>query len=42
MVVLAVVVFGWVSYKRLALTLMPDMSYPTLTVRTTYTGSAPE
>jgi HAE1 family hydrophobic/amphiphilic exporter-1 len=34
MVVLAVAVFGWVSYQRLALTLMPNMSYPTLTVRT--------
>ena len=42
MVVLAVSVFGWVSYNRLALTLMPDMSYPSLTVRTEYTGSAPE
>lgn len=42
MVVLAVSVFGWVSYNRLALTLMPDMSYPSLTVRTEYEGSAPE
>ena len=42
MVVLAVVVFGWVSNQRLALTLMPDMSYPTLTVRTVYPGTAPE
>ncbi|MBI5768046.1 MAG: efflux RND transporter permease subunit [Verrucomicrobia bacterium] len=42
MVVLAVVVFGAVSYKRLALTLMPSMSYPTLTVRTSYPGTAPE
>ena len=42
MVVLAVVVFGWVSYNRLALTLMPDMSYPSLTVRTEYPGTAPE
>jgi multidrug efflux pump subunit AcrB len=42
MVVMAVAVFGWVSYTRLALTLMPDMSYPSLTVRTEYTGSAPE
>ncbi len=42
MVVLAVAVFGWVSYNRLALTLMPDMSYPSLTVRTEYAGSAPE
>jgi multidrug efflux pump subunit AcrB len=42
MVTLAVGVFGWVSYERLALTLMPDMSYPTLTVRTSYPGTAPE
>ncbi|MCF3649940.1 efflux RND transporter permease subunit [Synoicihabitans lomoniglobus] len=42
MVVMAISVFGWVSYNRLALTLMPDMSYPSLTVRTEYPGSAPE
>ena len=42
MVVMAVVVFGWVSLQRLALTLMPNMSYPTLTVRTVYPGTAPE
>ncbi|MBI5688602.1 MAG: efflux RND transporter permease subunit [Verrucomicrobia bacterium] len=42
MVTLAVGVFGFVSYQRLALTLMPDMSYPTLTVRTMYPGTAPE
>ncbi|MGH7959590.1 MAG: efflux RND transporter permease subunit, partial [Opitutaceae bacterium] len=42
MVTLAVGVFGFVSYQRLALTLMPDMSYPTLTVRTSYPGTAPE
>jgi multidrug efflux pump subunit AcrB len=42
MVVMAVAVFGWVSNQRLALTLMPNMSYPTLTVRTVYPGTAPE
>ena len=42
MVVLAVAVFGAVSYRRLALTLMPDISYPKLTVRTEYPGAAPE
>ncbi len=42
MVVLAVCVFGWMSYQQLALTLMPDISYPTLTVRTEYPGTAPE
>jgi HAE1 family hydrophobic/amphiphilic exporter-1 len=42
MVVLAVCVFGGVSYQRLSLNLMPDISYPTLTVRTEYPGTAPE
>ena len=42
MVVMAVCVFGWVSYQRLALDLMPDIAYPTLTVRTEYPGTAPE
>jgi multidrug efflux pump subunit AcrB len=42
MVVLAVAVFGAVSHERLALTLMPSMTYPTLTVRTMFPGTAPE
>jgi len=42
MVFLAAVVFGYFSYGRLAVTLMPEMSYPTLTVRTEYPGAAPE
>jgi HAE1 family hydrophobic/amphiphilic exporter-1 len=42
MVVIAVVVFGYISYQQLALNLMPDMSYPSLTVRTEYPGTAPE
>ena len=42
MVVLAVVVFGYISYQRLSLNLMPDITYPTLTVRTEYSGNAPE
>lgn len=42
MVVLAVVVFGYVSYQRLSLNLMPDITYPSLTVRTEYPGNGPE
>ena len=42
MVVIGVVVFGWISYKQLPVNLMPDISYPSLTVRTEYTGTAPE
>jgi len=42
MTALAVIVFGWASYNKLALNLMPDISYPTLTIRTEYEGGAPE
>ncbi len=42
MLVLAVLVFGWISLNRLPLTLMPDISYPSVTLRTTYEGAAPE
>ncbi len=42
MIFLAIVVFGSISYQRLSLNLMPEISYPTLTVRTEYQGAAPE
>jgi len=42
MAFLAAVVFGLVSYSRLPLNLFPDLTYPTLTVRTEYPGAAPE
>ncbi len=41
-VFLAAVVFGLFSYKQLSVALMPELSYPTLTVRTEYPGAAPE
>jgi hydrophobic/amphiphilic exporter-1 (mainly G- bacteria), HAE1 family len=42
MVFLSAVVFGFFSFKRLAVNLMPELNYPTLTVRTEYAGAAPE
>jgi len=42
MIFLTMVVFGLKSYQGLPLNLMPDISYPTLTVRTEYEGGAPE
>ena len=42
MIFLAAAVFGLVSYAQLPMNLMPDLSYPTLTVRTEYPGAAPE
>ncbi|MCP4869996.1 MAG: efflux RND transporter permease subunit [Proteobacteria bacterium] len=41
MACLAAVVFGAVSYSNLPLNLMPDLDYPTITVRTEYPGAAP-
>jgi HAE1 family hydrophobic/amphiphilic exporter-1 len=42
MVATAAVVFGLVSLARLPLDLMPELSWPTLTVRTDLPGAAPE
>lgn len=42
MVFLAAVVFGYFSFNRLPVTLMPELTYPTITVRTEYPGAAPE
>ncbi|HVT36500.1 MAG TPA: efflux RND transporter permease subunit, partial [Nevskiaceae bacterium] len=41
MLTLAVLLFGMVSMSRLQVTLLPDLSYPTLTVRTGLPGAAP-
>ena len=41
MFMVAIVLFGLVSLSRLSLNLLPDISYPTLTIRTELTGAAP-
>ena len=41
MFTVAIVLFGLVSLSRLKLNLLPDLSYPTLTVRTDLSGAAP-
>ncbi len=41
MFVTAVVVFGLFSIGRLPINLLPDISYPTITIRTDYAGAAP-
>lgn len=38
---LAAVVFGVVAFQQLATDLLPDITYPSITVRTTYDGAAP-
>ena len=37
----AIILFGMVSLSRLAINLLPELSYPTLTIRTDYLGAAP-
>lgn len=41
MLALAVAAFGAVSFSRLALNLLPDISYPSLTVQTEFPNAAP-
>ncbi len=37
----AIVLFGMVSLTRLSINLLPELSYPTLTIRSDYLGAAP-
>lgn len=41
MATLTVVLFGAIAATELKVTLLPELSYPTLTIRTEYTGAAP-
>ncbi len=42
MLMAAMLAFGAISLSKLSVDLLPDISYPTLTVRTTWEGAAPE
>ena len=41
MFMVAAVVFGYVAFDRLPINLLPDITYPTITIRTEYEGTAP-
>ena len=41
MLMVTLVLFGLIALSSLKVNLLPDLSYPTLTVRTEYTGAAP-
>jgi len=41
MFTIAVIIFGIISFTRLKLNLLPDLSYPTVTIRTEYEKAAP-
>ncbi|QBF84428.1 efflux RND transporter permease subunit [Shewanella maritima] len=41
MFMFAIMLFGVVGFTRLAVKLLPDLSYPSVTIRTAYDGAAP-
>ena len=41
MIMVAVAAFGMVGFSRLSVNLLPDITYPTITIRTGYPGTAP-
>ncbi len=41
MIFLATIIFGWIAFNRLSIDLLPNITYPTLTIRTEYAGTAP-
>ena len=41
MFTIGIILFGFVSLSRLKINLLPELSYPTLTVRTEFEGAAP-
>ncbi len=42
MVTIVLVLFGLIGLSRLKINLLPDLSYPSVTIRTEYTGAAPQ
>jgi HAE1 family hydrophobic/amphiphilic exporter-1 len=41
MLLVALLLFGFIGYTNLPLTLLPEMNYPVVTVQTIYTGTGP-
>ncbi len=42
MIAVALIVFGWIAYQRLALDLFPKIDFPMITVTTKLVGASPE
>ena len=42
MLLATLLLFGFIGYSNLPLTLMPDFNMPVVTIQTTYAGSTPQ
>ena len=38
----AIIIFGFIAYNRLPINLLPEISYPTITVKTDFPGASPQ
>ncbi len=41
-IAIAIIVFGFISYSQLPINLLPELSYPTITVKTELSGASPQ
>jgi len=42
MLMLGLILFGWISFRGMGISEMPDVDFPVVTVQVTYEGAAPE
>jgi HAE1 family hydrophobic/amphiphilic exporter-1 len=42
MLMAGLIVFGWIGFRRMGISQLPDVDYPVLTVTVTWQGAAPE
>src|ERR1043166_3544999 len=42
MLMIGLIVFGWIGFKRLGVSQLPDVDFPVVSVTVTWEGAAPE
>src|SRR4051812_45796372 len=42
MLMIGLILFGWISFKRMGISQLPDVDFPVISVSLTYEGAAPE
>lgn len=42
MLMIGLIVFGWIGFNRMGISMLPDVDFPVITVRVTLEGAAPE
>src|SRR5258706_2318667 len=42
MLMIGLIVFGWISFKRMGISMLPDVDFPVIQITVTLEGAAPE